>query len=99
MSGVQKDEAIVFIDVGRGADDLVVTIRRGLFPDYLLWSELKSIGPQATSAVVAAGWNCSALDKIAESVRKGRFLEEELDQLREEAKDKHARTTPVKDLS
>ncbi|KAJ5843654.1 uncharacterized protein N7525_001395 [Penicillium rubens] len=91
MRGVPKDEAIVFIDAQRGADDLVVTICRGFSPDYLSWSEFKSLGSFATSAVVAAGWSCRKLDQIAESVREGLFLEEELDQLREQARHKRNR--------
>lgn len=32
-----------------------------------------------------------ALDRMAESIREGRFREEELDRLREEARDKYRR--------
>ena len=69
----------------------MVIIRRGFSPDYCSWSKFKSLGPQMTSAVVAAGWSCRKLDQIAESVREGQFLEEELDQLREQARDKRMR--------
>ncbi|OQE79424.1 hypothetical protein PENNAL_c0051G03555 [Penicillium nalgiovense] len=85
--------AIVFIDAHRGAGDLVVTICRGFSLAYLSWSEFKSLGSFATSAVVAAGWSCRKLDQITESVREGLFLEEELDQLREQARDKRNRVS------
>ena len=69
----------------------MVTIYRGFSPHYLSWDEFMSLGSFATSAVVAAGWSCRKLDQIAESVREGLFLEEELDRLREQARGKRNR--------
>ncbi|KAB8227908.1 uncharacterized protein BDW43DRAFT_323445 [Aspergillus alliaceus] len=90
-SGVQRDEIIIFADAERGPSDLVIIFLRGQFYDRLPWSEFKSIGTSATTAVVEAGWRCRALDWIAETIREKRFDEKELDKLRDEAKDKRKR--------
>lgn len=54
-----------------GVDDLVVTFCRNRFYDRCPWSEYKSIGPEATAAVVKAGWSCSELDHISKVIREG----------------------------
>ncbi|KAK9604388.1 hypothetical protein V6Z93_002356 [Aspergillus fumigatus] len=89
--GVQKQEFIIFANAERGTDDLVVTFLRNRFPDRCSWSEYKSIGPEATTAVVSAGWSCRALDEIATSLREGGFDERRLDQLRQEARNNRRR--------
>lgn len=81
----ESNQFIIFADAERGTDDLVVTFLRNRFPDRCSWSEYKSIGPEATTAVVNAGWSCRALDEIATSLREGGFDERRLDQLRQQA--------------
>ena len=68
-----------------GVDDLMVSFWRNLVPNRCSWSEYKLIGPEATTAVVNAGWSCRALDEIATSLREGGFDERRLDQLRQQA--------------
>ncbi|KAH1415311.1 hypothetical protein KXX64_006534, partial [Aspergillus fumigatus] len=81
---------IIFVKAERdmGVDDLMVLFWRNLVPNRCSWSEYKSIGPEATTAVVNAGWSCSELDKMATSLREGRFDERRLDQLRQQARNK-----------
>ncbi|RAH84387.1 hypothetical protein BO86DRAFT_387006 [Aspergillus japonicus CBS 114.51] len=83
----QDQEIIIFADVERGPDDLVVTYLRYRFYDRLPWDEFKRLGSSATLAVVKAGWNWIILDHMAESIREGRFKESDLDKAREKAKE------------
>lgn len=87
----KSSQVICFADVERGADDLVVKFCRNRFSDRCPWSEYKSIGPEATAAVVKAGWSCSELDQIATSLHEGRFDERKLDRLRQEARNNRCR--------
>ncbi|KAJ5239556.1 hypothetical protein N7468_004175 [Penicillium chermesinum] len=89
--GVQKQESIIFMDAERGPDDLVVTFLRNRLYDRCSWSEYKSIGPEATAAVVQAGWSCSELDREVTSLHKGIFDERSLNRLRQQARNKHHR--------
>ncbi|PYH99192.1 hypothetical protein BO71DRAFT_343249 [Aspergillus ellipticus CBS 707.79] len=83
----QDQEIIIFADVERGPDDLVVTYVRYRFYDRLPWGEFKRLGGSATLAVEKAGWNWIILDQMAESIREGRFKESDLDTARNEAKE------------
>lgn len=96
----ENTQFIIFADAERavGVDDLVVTFCRNRFHDRCPWSEYKSIGPEATAAVVNAGWSCSELDRIAASLHEGRFDEQKLDQLRREAR-KNRRRISYRNLS
>ncbi|KAL4891346.1 hypothetical protein BDV59DRAFT_209022 [Aspergillus ambiguus] len=89
--GIRKQEFIIFADAERGVDDLVVTFCCNRFYNRCPWSEYKSIGPEATAAVVNAGWSCSELDQISETMREGGFDERELDRLRRKARNKRRR--------
>ncbi|KAL5365871.1 hypothetical protein BJX96DRAFT_159920 [Aspergillus floccosus] len=89
--GTRKQEFIIFADAERGVDDLVVTFCRNRFYNRCPWSEYKSIGPEATAAVVKAGWSCSELDRIATSLHEGRFDEQKLDRLRQQARNNRRR--------
>ncbi|EAW11450.1 uncharacterized protein ACLA_091480 [Aspergillus clavatus NRRL 1] len=84
----QDQEIIIFADVERGPDDLMVTFLRSRFYDRLPWGEFKELGSSATLAVVKAGWNCFSLDQLAESIREGRFKDSDLNKARKRAKDK-----------
>ncbi|KAB8213091.1 hypothetical protein BDV33DRAFT_197101 [Aspergillus novoparasiticus] len=84
-------QVIIFADADRGPNDLVVTFHRNHFQDRLPWSEFKSLGPPAATAVVKAGWKFVTLEQIAESIRARRFDEKELDKLRNEARDERKR--------
>lgn len=74
-----------------GVDDLMVLFWRNLVPNRCSWSEYKSMGPEATAAVVKAGWSCIALDRVAISLREGGFDERTLDQLRQQARNNRRR--------
>jgi hypothetical protein len=74
-----------------GVDDLVVTFCRNRFYNRCPWSEYKSIGPEATAAVVKAGWSCSELDHISKTIREGGYDERRLDRLRQEARNNRRR--------
>lgn len=57
----KSSQFIIFADAERGVDDLLVTFCRNRSYDRCPLSEYKSIGPQATTAVVklnGAAVNC-----------------------------------------
>ncbi|KAB8230896.1 uncharacterized protein BDW43DRAFT_302014 [Aspergillus alliaceus] len=95
---IQKQESIFFLDAERamGVDDLVVTFRRNFVLDRYPWSEYKSIGSEATSAVVEAGWSCSELDRIAAFLHVGIFDKRKLDRLRQQARNNRRRISSGK---
>ncbi|QRD91331.1 hypothetical protein F9C07_5377 [Aspergillus flavus] len=74
-----------------GVNDLMVTFRRNRGYHCRPWSEYKSIGPEATAAVVDAGWSCSELDRIAGYLRGDIFDKRYLDQLRQQARNNRRR--------
>ncbi|KAB8213158.1 hypothetical protein BDV33DRAFT_185330 [Aspergillus novoparasiticus] len=92
-SDIQKKQVIIFANAERGPNDLVVEFLHDGRHDRLTWTEFKSIGPPAMTAVVRARWSCLALDEIAESIRAGRFEEKELDKLRNEARERRRRVS------
>lgn len=75
----ESNQLIIFADAEKGTDDLVVKLLRNRLPDRCSWSKYKLIGPEATAAVVKAGWSCIALDWVVISLRKGGFDERILD--------------------
>ncbi|EDP53269.1 hypothetical protein AFUB_044410 [Aspergillus fumigatus A1163] len=87
----ESNQLIIFADAEKGTDDLVVKFLRNRLPDRCSWSEYKSMGPEATAAVVKAGWSCIALDRVAISLREGGFDERTLDQLRQQARNNRRR--------
>ena len=89
----ENTQSIIFADAERvvGVDDLMVTFCHNRFYDRCPWGEYKSIGPEATAAVVEAGWNCRDLDWIATSISEGGFEERDLDRLRQEARNNRRR--------
>ena len=75
-------------DAERGVDDLLVTFCRNRFYDRCPWSEYKSIGPEATTAVVKLNGAAVKPFQIATPLHEEGFDERMLDRPRQEARNK-----------
>ncbi|KAE8380922.1 hypothetical protein BDV26DRAFT_290006 [Aspergillus bertholletiae] len=87
VTGTQMEE-IFLMDVQEQSNDLEVTYIRGRFYDRLPWSKFKSLRSRARDAVGQAGWEYMVLDQIAELIYAGWLDKEELDKLRNKAREK-----------